>query len=205
MSIEMSKPLIFIDWDDTLFPTDWVQSSNVNLDSPNNTTIEMFHELDKLITDMIVNMIMLGNVLLVTNGSQGWVDKCLRILPNFKEIVDDDIITVTSARDLHQHNHQTKEWKRLTFQMFFNEHISDLEGEHHILSFGDSSHEHEALMELKEHNIVNNQKRILKSVKFIKDPSLNQLVNQLELVRMLHEDIIQKETDHVFELKEFIL
>jgi len=89
--------------------------------------------------------------------------------------------------------------------MFFNEHISDTKGEHHILSFGDSSHEHKALMELKEYNKKEDQMRVLKSVKFIKHPTLNQLVHQLRMIQMLSEDIIGIDHDHVFELKDFIL
>ena len=54
----MSKTLIFIDWDDTLFPTDWIQSSNIDLKNPNDVLINMFHDLDILITDMIISMLL---------------------------------------------------------------------------------------------------------------------------------------------------
>ena len=201
----MSKTLIFIDWDDTLFPTDWIKSSNIDLHNPNDVLISMFHELDTLITDMTVNMLLLGDVLIVSNGSESWVRMCISILPNFKQIVDSDAISVTSARDLFQSEHGLEKWKDMTFKMFFNEHISDIEGDHHILSFGDSMYEHLAVTKLKDYNPVENQNRIVKSIKFMKDPTLNQLVSQLQTVRMFHEDIIQKNEDHIFNLEEFIL
>ena len=201
----MSKTLIFIDWDDTLFPTDWIQSSNIDLKNPNDVLINMFHDLDILITDMIISMLLLGDVLIVTNGSESWINVCISILPNFKQIVDNDAISITSARDLFQDEHESKMWKDIAFQLFFNEHISDTEGDHHILSFGDSEYEHLAVTKLKNYNPVKNQNRIIKSIKFIKDPTLNQLVSQLKTVRMFHEDIINKNEDHIFNLAEFIL
>lgn len=201
----MAKKLIFIDWDDTLFPTEWIKTSDVDLGNPNEAMISMFHELDILITDMIINMLFLGDVLIVTNGSNGWVNGCLNVLPNFKQIIENDAITVTSARDLFQNEHDKEQWKKLAFKMFFNEHISNTVGSHHILSFGDSEDEHTAVIELKTYNVIENQNRIIKSVKFIKYPSLNQLVIQLQTIRMLYEEIIGKDEDHIFNLDEFIL
>jgi len=105
----MSRPLIFIDWDDTLFPTEWVEQSDINLSSPNETLINLFEDLDRLITQLVIDMVMLGDVLLVSNGSQGWLNKCMKILPNFSHIVNDDVISVTSARDLFK-KHDKNSW-----------------------------------------------------------------------------------------------
>lgn len=201
----MDKTLIFVDWDDTLFPTEWIKTSDVDLNNPNETAIEMFAELDKLITDMIINMNFLGNVLLVTNGSSNWVNICLNVLPNFKQIIEGEVISVTSARDLFSKEHHLDNWKKLAFQIFFNEHISDNKGNFRILSFGDSEAEHEAVMELKTYNPIENQKRIIGSIKFVKDPSLNQLVTQLQVIRIMHKEIIEINMDQIFNLEEFIL
>ena len=92
--------------DDTLFPTEWTRSSNVNLTNPSTETINMFSELDKLVTDMIVNTTFLGDVLIVTNGSASWVNSCLNVFPNFKQIIEGNVIYVTSARDLFSGEHQ---------------------------------------------------------------------------------------------------
>jgi len=201
----MTKKLMFIDWDDTLFPTEWIKTSDVNLQDPNDTMISMFHELDILITDMIVNMLFLGDVLIVTNGTSGWVNGCLNVLPNFKQIIENEAISVTSARDLFEAEHDKEQWKKLAFKMFFNEHISNTVGDHHILSFGDSEDEHTAVIELKTYNVIENQNRIIKSIKFIKYPTMNQLVTQLQTIRMLYQEIISKDEDHIFNLDEFIL
>jgi hypothetical protein len=201
----MSRKLIFIDWDDTLFPTDWIHTTDAVLNNPTTELISMFHNLDVLVTDMILKMMFLGDVLVVTNGSNGWINQCLNVLPTFKELIDHGAIKITSARDLFELEHDKEQWKRLTFKMFFNEHISDTKGDHHILSFGDSTDEHEAVLELKSYNVVQDQNRIVKSIRFKKYPDLNQLVSQLETVRMLYEDIIHKNEDHIFNLEEFIL
>jgi len=201
----MSKTVIFIDFDDTLFPTEWVQSSNININNPNETLISLFSDLDTLITDMVIKMTFLGDVLIVTNGSSSWVNNCLKVLPTFKQVIDNGAVSVTSARDLFQDEHDKGQWKRLTFQLHFNEHISDHEGRHHILSFGDSSAEHDAVLELKNYNAKENQERIIKSIKFIEQPSLNQLVVQLQTINVIQEEIIQKDEDYVFNLGDFIL
>ena len=201
----MEKTLIFVDWDDTLFPTEWVRTSNVDLNYPSIETVQMFGELDKLITDMIINMTFLGSVLIVTNGSSGWVNICLNVLPNFKQIIEGEAISVTSARDLFSHEHKTNEWKKLTFKIFFNEHFNE-SVVYRILSFGDSDAEHEAVQELKNYNNEGNkQKRIIGSIKFIKYPSLNDLINQLETVRLIHKDIVMISDDNIFNLADFIL
>lgn len=165
----------------------------------------MFQDLDKLITDMIINMVFIGQVLIVTNGSSSWINSCLQLLPNFKQIVEHDAISITSARDLFDKEHGHHDWKKLTFKLFFNEHVPETEGVCRILSFGDSEDEHNAVTELKEYNPVNKQKRIIGSIKFIPYPTLNQLVTQLQMVHILHKEIISLEEDCVFELEKFIL
>lgn len=201
----ITNTLIFVDWDDTLFPTEWTKTSNVDLNDPSTETINMFNELDKLVTDLIVNMVPLGSILIVTNGSESWVKCCLNVLPNFKQIIDHDVISVTSARDLFSEEHEVDDWKKLTFKMFFNEHISTIEGTFRILSFGDSESEHRAVSELKTYLPVDNQNRIIGTIKFLKYPSLNDLVTQLQIVKMLNEEIVAIDNDHVYELENFIL
>ena len=202
----MKNNLVFIDWDDTLFPTNWIHSVDVNFENPNDTTISMFIELDTLITNLITNMVSIANVLIVTNGTLSWVNKCLNVLPLFRKIVDNGTISITSARDIFDEEYDSSHWKTLTFKIFFNEHISDFEGIYRILSFGDSIAEHNAVMELKTHNTIdgNNQKRIIGSVKFIQKPSLNQLAHQLQIIDLIHKDIIELNDDKVFNLDELI-
>ena len=201
----MKNNLVFIDWDDTLFPTNWINTVDVNLDNPNDTLISMFQGLDTLITNMITNMISIANVLIVTNGTLSWVNTCLNVLPLFKKIVEDGTISITSARDIFNDEYDSSHWKILTFKIFFNEHISDFEGIYRILSFGDSISEHNAVMELRNHNIVDNkQKRIIGSVRFMRKPTLNQLTSQLQVVELMHKDIIGLDEDKEYNLSEFI-
>jgi len=200
----MSSTLIFIDWDDTLFPTHWIKSTDIDLKKNSETLIAIFSELDSLITNLISKIVNLGNLLIVTNGSESWIKRCTSILPKFSILIESEKISITSARDLFQDEHPTNEWKDITFKMHFNEHISKREGVYHILSFGDSHYEHDSVTKLKDFNSVPNQNRFVKSVRFIKHPSLNQLVTQLELVEILHEDIIHSRSDAIYNLAEFI-
>lgn len=202
----MNKTLIFLDWDDTLFPTAFVQSIEINLELPSTDTIAMFEMLDALLTDMLIQMVDIGDILIVTNGSSSWIKKCLNVLPSLKQIIDNGVISITSARDIFEDEFDHSEWKRLTFKLFFNEHISNNEGIHKILSFGDSDAEHKAVMELRDHNIDDQkqQKRIIGSVKFVKKPTLNQLIQQLTLIKLMHKDIIDINDDKIYYLNELL-
>ena len=202
--MHQEKSLIFIDWDDTLFPTHWIQTSNIDMENPNEITIAMFQELDQHITDMITRMFIQGHVFIVTNGSSTWIDSCLKLLPNVKQIVDNNTVCITSARDLFEKEYDSCDWKKLTFKIFLNEHIPEVEGVYRIISFGDSMDEHNAVVELKHFKPVENQKRIIGSIKFIRRPSLNQLVSQIKIVQELHIDMVNFEEDYILDLQIFI-
>ena len=88
--------------------------------------------------------------------------------------------------------------------MWFNEHISTKEGNYRILSYGDSETEHNAVAQLKTYLPIDNQNRIIGKVKFKKYPSLNDLVTQLQIVKMLKEEITSIDDDHSYNLEDFI-
>jgi hypothetical protein len=97
--------------DDTLFPTNWIKHSNIDLDNVTVETVNMFKDLDTLISEMIPNIVLLGSTLLVTNASSAWITCCLNVLPKFKQIVENNTISVTSARDLFS-NEPVDNWFR---------------------------------------------------------------------------------------------
>lgn len=191
----MSK-LIFIDWDDTLFPTSWILDSNINIENPEEPIISMFQALDSIISSLIIELNDNTNtrILIVTNATNEWIDKCLQFLPFFKmSIIDEGITSITSARYLYQkdENDLTTQWKHHAFDMLCRENES-----RHIVSLGDGESEHLAVQNLK------NDQRIIGSIRFHKNPTLNQLMSQLSIVNEC--GFMESNDDYTIHLTEFL-
>lgn len=205
MNSVLNRTLIFVDWDDTLFPTNWLRDVDINLKSPTNDIIVLFRELDLLISQILISMSLIGNVVIVTNGTSSWIQQCLNVLKGFRQLIENRTATIISARDIFQEDdHDHEEWKKLTFKLVFNEYISNTKGTHRILSFGDSQAEHNAVMDLQNHNCSEEQNRIIGSIKFIRNPTLNQLLSQLHIISFMHKEIFELSNNHVYNLSEFI-
>jgi hypothetical protein len=203
----MKKTLSFIDWDDTLFPTHWISVLDIDLDHPNDSTISLFSNLDLLICDLITNMIQFSTLIIVTNATHSWVLMCLNVLPNLKKMIDEKITSITSARDIFGEEFKHNDWKKITFKLFYNEHVSNSDTINRVLSFGDSEAEHDAVLELKSHqkNVEGSNEKdiVIGSIKFMRKPTLNQLVSQLQIVKILQKEIVEISHDQVFNLKDF--
>jgi hypothetical protein len=166
------KNIIFIDWDDTLFPTTWI--NNNNIDCKNKEDINkyklFFLELDKSISNLLE--ILTDNndnaVYIVTNANKKWVELCLLTLPNTSSIIDKDV-TILSAKDIYnQKTNSTMDWKILTFKdivndMYINNEL-EIDGLYapihpsqpssfmgNVISIGDSNYEYTALLNLYDY------------------------------------------------------
>ena len=188
------ETLMFVDWDDTLFPTTWLKIIGIDILNPSADMINMFESLDRLISEAIIKMRASGSIKIVSNGSNIWLQACLGVLPNFKEITETDVVSMVSARDLFaDQDNFPEDWKIIAFKI-----LHDGRNPKKIISFGDSEKEHEAATKLKnENNLIGN-------VKFIDKPTLNQLVTQLEILTLLYLDFIEIDTDKVFNLQEYL-
>jgi hypothetical protein len=171
------KNIIFIDWDDTLFPTTWI--NNNSIDCKNKEDINkyklFFLELDKSISNLLE--ILTDNndnaVYIVTNANKKWVELCLLTLPNTSSIIDKDV-TILSAKDIYnQKTNSMMDWKILTFKDIVNDmyinnvninnalEIDGLYASIHpsqpssfignVISIGDSNYEYTALLNLYDY------------------------------------------------------
>jgi len=195
------KTLIIFDWDDTLFPTSWLVQNNINLsdEQTRNKYIILFTRLDTLINQLLIIAMKHGKVIIVTNAVNKWIELSLNMLPNTKKLIHNNI-DVISARELYQEKHpdQMGLWKRLVFQNYVNDHFKTHPLQN-IISIGDAEHEFNALIELyNAHSVV--KKRILKTVRFIKDPTFESLLDQLNVFKNCLVQIIRskKHMDLVF-------
>lgn len=171
------KNIIFIDWDDTLYPTTWIHNNNI--DCTNKEDINkyklFFLELDKSITNLLE--ILTDNndntVYIVTNANKKWVEQCLLILPKTKAIIEKDVIILSAKDNYNQKTNSVMDWKVLTFRDVVNDvyinnalelgglyaplptlHTSSLQPLQfigNVVSIGDSNYEYTALLNLYEY------------------------------------------------------
>lgn len=182
MEINNETTLIILDWDDTLFPTTWIHKNNVNIF--NNKKIlydKFFKHLDILLHKLFTKMIKYGTVIIITNALLNWIDISLSLLPNLTKLFKNKQINIISARGEYSHISKDPEiWKKLAFKNEIIRNLSEKKYINNIISLGDAEYEYFALINLYENN--NKNYKLLKSVKFIRYPSINQIYNQIELL-----------------------
>jgi len=203
--------IFIIDWDDTLFPTNWVTKNNIditNFDSCNKYKL-FFIELDNILSNVINSLNKLGNIFIVSNASLTWIKNCLTILPYTNKLINAFNINLISARDnfLLKNNSNTNldktsiyEWKIECFQDVLVNVLDDIIGKFNdknylnIISIGDANYEYIALMNLNNFFQINkiNINYLLKNIKFMEKPEFNILIEQLIILRKNIQMIVDK-------------
>ena len=198
--------IFIIDWDDTLFPTSWVNKNKINLlntDSINNYKL-YFLELDKTISLFLESLDKIGDIYIVTNASIKWIKNCLSILNLTKNLIINKKIRIVSARDSYsQMNNSPTEWKILTFQDIIKDILIKINRNFkpntifNIISLGDAVYEYMALINLdtffKKYVNENNNcnlNYLLKNIKFMKNPEFDFLIDQIQVFDKNKENII---------------
>jgi hypothetical protein len=175
--------IIILDWDDTLFPTNWVNKNKINLKSMiDYKYIKQFTILDKLLFKLLTKLINIGRVIIITNAMVSWVHLTCNHLPETYDLIVKNI-DIISARSYYQNEFPDNiyKWKNMTFKSIINKYLIDNKI-NNIISIGDADYEYKALIELYYWDYILNNKKYLKSIKFIKAPSYNELLDQLNTV-----------------------
>ena len=202
--------IFIIDWDDTLFPTNWVTKNNIDLtDTESLNKYKLFFiELDNILSNVINSLNKLGNVFIVSNASLTWIKNCLAILPYTNKLVNAFGINVISARDSYFNQNSLNnpekasimEWKITCFQDILINVLNSIAGKFNeknylnIISIGDANYEYVALMNLNNFFVINNLdiNYLLKNIKFIEKPEFNILIDQLVILRKNIQMIVDK-------------
>lgn len=197
--------IFIIDWDDTLFPTTWINKNSIDIS--NSDIIQeykvYFLELDKTISELLKSLNQVGDIWIVTNANINWIKSCLMELEQTRKIIITNKIRIISARDLYSSNSNSPtEWKILTFQDIMedimNKIINKIKPNTYIniISIGDAIYEYTALINLDnfiKSYISNKQfKYLLKNVKFIEKPEFDYVIDQMNVLNKKRDDIINK-------------
>jgi len=202
MILSREKTLIILDWDDTLFPTTWVTNSNIDIKNIEKTPYlyNYFKILDRDLQELFKILINLGDVIIVTNAQLNWINISSNILPLTNKFLrlnkkNNKPIEVISARSFaSQESSNPNDWKRITFDyLLYNAYQN--KKYNNITSIGDAEYEYTALVNLYSHNTDNY--KILKSIKFIKYPPKEILIDQIKVIKRVIKRvcIIKKHLD----------
>jgi len=183
--------LIIFDWDDTCFPTKWFMRNHLQV----NTTgwlkyKSYFDDLDMALSRMLLTYSEYGTVVIVTNALSEWVYMSASILPTVSDVLQH--IKIISARKLYQDKSTTMdEWKRQAFNNELGK-LMTKKDITNIISIGDAEYEYNALVALyaKHHK----QNKIMKSIRFVSDPSQHVLLDQIKVCTDAARDVVHKST-----------
>lgn len=178
------KTVIFIDWDDTLLCSTFLSGRGLQLDSDIAESDAIHRDLKELeicVSQLLHSAKKFGDVHVVTNAEEGWVElSAKKFIPGVLHALRG--IKVLSARSTYEGRDPSPlKWKYWAFQDKLQQYFPSVDHDgvyKNIISFGDSFVEREAVR-LVTRGFSNIS---TKSVKFHEKPSMEQLRRQLELI-----------------------
>ena len=151
MNINKNSTLIILDWDDTLFPTSWVNKNNINIMNKNDIQIykKYFEKVDIYLYKFLNLITNYGDVIIITNALLNWIEISSKILPRtYSLLKKKNNIKIVSARGEYSSvTDDLMEWKKMAFQ---NELVKKTREKkiNNIISIGDAEYEYFALLNL---------------------------------------------------------
>lgn len=175
MILSKNRTLIILDWDDTLFPTTWITTNEINLKNNMDTDKYRgyFSRIDQDLYNLLYKLLQCGIVTIVTNALINWIKLSTTILPKTSELLNR--IKIISARGEYQsRSSNPMDWKKFAFESVIQGMTKKI---NNIISVGDADYEYNALISLFDPNP--STYKLLKSVKFIKYPTKEILIDQI--------------------------
>jgi hypothetical protein len=172
-----NNSLVILDWDNTLFPSTWVTNNFIDLNDNiiKQKYLDFFIDLDNIIYNLLQKILYKSKVIIVTNALPIWITISSNVLPKTKILLK-NIKVISARKDYQKITNNSYDWKKHAFN---NEVINLLNNEEkqNIISIGDALYEYKALI-----NLYNNN-RILKSIKFVENPNIDVLKDQLKVLQ----------------------
>lgn len=197
MAFNKNNSIVILDWDNTLFPSTWVTQNYINLNDVETRYkyLDFFSELDDLIFELLKKISSKSKVIIVTNALPIWIKISSSVLPKTQNLLK-NISIISARKNFQKVSSDATEWKTLAFHEEVEKELS-INTKQNIISIGDASYEYKALISLY------NKNRILKSMKFLENPSHEILKEQLEVLNDNIDSMIDysKHLDLVFKNK----
>jgi len=191
------RTLMVWDWDDTLFPSTWINCQGLRLEDEDEPAPEIRRQLNTLARDVertIRLALSLGNVVIVTNAETGWVElSCRKFFPTLQPLVK--TLRVVSARSTYEEPgfFSPLDWKIQAFAHEIRTFWPDNAEVVNIMSLGDSIHEREALIRSCES--LPETTRRTKSVKFPERPEASALLRTHSNLQKYLKSVVEHDGD----------
>lgn len=188
--------VFILDWDDTILPNCWLAKMGFSCEKKEERkekdadVLKKLDQLSELVMHFLDTILPLGKIVIVTNALDGWVrSSCEEFLPKLVPYLEQ--VEIISARSMFQKQHPNAPiiWKANAFAKAM-EILQDATTKQ-VFSFGDSSHEREALRLVT--GMMNNV--VTKSVKFVESPSIDQMIKQYELMNNFITNLCEHKTN----------
>jgi len=183
----MQQTVIIFDWDDTLLCTSWLAAAVCKRGSPLPLQVAA---AGKLACKMLARAMSLGRTYIITNAATGWVEHSAQkwapdMLPWLRKV------PVISARDSYEATHPAdpERWKVETF-LDVQRGLPDAVVTN-LIVLGDSEFEMAAARSMRKQFDT----AVLKTVKFLPNPSPATLLKQMELVLESFGRIVSRPVD----------
>ena len=173
-----------MDWDDTVLPTFELRKTQFTI--PDDDTRTMFNIYSCCVIQTLEKLMEVGDVVIVTNAVEGWVEKsCQMFLPLAWPLVQD--IPTIYARTPDDRTTDVLELSNAKFTVF--KHLVQTYHPTNIFSLGDGLYERDALWSLLGDGVLR------KCLKFRRHPSLVQLATQHDMVLQRLGEAISRDQD----------
>jgi len=187
--------VMIFDWDDTLLPSTWLTMNAMRLDDDCTVPEELAKQLNELAEQVMKTLDAadgFGTVVIVTNAENGWIELSGRkFMPTLADYLDRKQFRIVSARSTYEPQGIASpfEWKNRAFAHEIELYYSNVPDcpKRNILSFGDSAHEREAIMNVTK---VMKADHVTKSLKFVERPLIEQLRKEHELITGCMQQIV---------------
>jgi len=171
------QTILILDWDDTLLCTTFVKEGEGFLSY--ESVLEMLQTLDQASSELISKATEYGELFIITNADEGWVEESARsFLPRVLEVLQEKKVKIISARKGYESRYPSNvgRWKMeafLSIKRYFESEVIT-----NIICIGDQLTEIDAAYLLAQQF----NRSIIKTIKFKERPKPDELVKEVRLV-----------------------
>jgi hypothetical protein len=194
--------IIFLDWDDTLFPTSWMQKVlgkdfAVEFDIIITPEIQSaLFNFETVVLTFLVKCIDYGLPIIVTNSQEGWITLVAqKFMPRLHTALSIGGISTVSARSRYEQVpvYDPLAWKVQAFTNILKSELELNKDISTILSIGDAPQDQLAIFQVK--TLADFNKLSFKTLKMAEIPTAWQLSCQLSLAEM-HISTVLESLEH---------
>lgn len=196
LSASLPRTVFILDWDDTCCATSHLERCGVmadldiRLDQCAPQLDRFLRVLEHRVLSLLKAAVKLGTVLIVTNAGDGWVElSSSRFLPAVRAFLDANYnnikIISARARYIDAYRHFPLQWKALTFSDVLQTILAENPcnpHDLHVVVLGDSVGDQYAAHVAAEALANAGMPIVLKVVKFLERPTIDQLCKELAVL-----------------------